>query len=50
MMCGSAGAVVGILAAMAALDPQFIVGAGGKWLRPDNDFNSYLGGLELLHS
>jgi hypothetical protein len=36
------GAVVGAVVALWALDLPFIAGSGGKWLRPENDFNAYL--------
>jgi Family of unknown function (DUF6311) len=38
----AAGAAVGVIVGLAALDPRFILGSGGRWLRPDNDFNAYL--------
>lgn len=28
--------------ALHALDPRFVAGTGGKWIRPDNDYNAYL--------
>ncbi len=37
-----AGALVGLFVALIGLDPSFIVGTGGKWLRPEDDFASYL--------
>ncbi len=37
-----AGGVVGLLIGLQALDPQFIAGTGGKWIRPENDYNAYL--------
>src|ERR1700712_5656370 len=37
-----AGAAVGVVVALAVLAPRFITGTGGRWLRPDNDFNAYL--------
>lgn len=40
--CMGLGALVGIVAACRALDPQFIAGTGGQWSRPGNDFNAYL--------
>jgi hypothetical protein len=36
------GAVVGAIVGLATLDLHFIAGTGGRWLRPDNDFNAYL--------
>jgi hypothetical protein len=39
-----AGALVGLAVALASLDPQFIAGTGGKWVRPENDFNVHLVG------
>ena len=41
-LCLAAAALVGVAAGLLALDPQFIVGTGGKWLRPENDYNAYL--------
>lgn len=38
----AAGALVGCVVALTALDPLFILGTGGEWLRPANDFNAYL--------
>lgn len=37
-----AGALVGLVIGLQALDPSFIVGTGGKWIRPENDYNAYL--------
>ena len=37
-----AGALTGVVVACQALDPQFIAGTGGKWIRPDNDYIAYL--------
>jgi hypothetical protein len=37
-----AGAAVGTLVALLALNLRFIAGTGGRWLHPDNDFNAYL--------
>ena len=36
------GAAVGTVLALLALNLRFIAGTGGRWLRPDNDFNAYL--------
>jgi Family of unknown function (DUF6311) len=36
------GALVGIVIALQVLDPQFIAGTGGKWVRPENDYIAYL--------
>jgi hypothetical protein len=36
-----AGALTGLLIGCAALDPGFIAGTGGKWIRPDDDLVSY---------
>jgi hypothetical protein len=38
---GAAG-VVGLLIGLQALTPEFINGTGGKWVRPENDYNAYL--------
>ncbi len=37
-----AGGVVGLIVGLQALDPLFIAGTGGKWVRPENDYNAYL--------
>lgn len=37
-----AGGLVGLLIGLQALDPQFILGTGGKWVRPENDYIAYL--------
>lgn len=37
-----AGGVVGLIIGLQALAPQFIAGTGGKWIRPENDYNAYL--------
>jgi hypothetical protein len=37
-----AGGLVGLVIALQALDPGFIAGTGGKWIRPENDYNAYL--------
>ena len=37
-----AGGLVGFIVALQALDPQFIAGTGGLWVRPENDYNAYL--------
>jgi Family of unknown function (DUF6311) len=37
------GAAVGALVAFTALDLQFILGTGGKWVLPEGDFIEYLG-------
>jgi hypothetical protein len=36
------GALVGAFLALVALDPHFIIGNGGKWIHPENDYNAYL--------
>lgn len=36
------GAIVGLIVGLRVLDPQFIAGSGGKWVRPENDYNAYL--------
>jgi hypothetical protein len=36
------GALVGGLIALRTLEPAFIAGTGGKWLRPENDYVAYL--------
>jgi hypothetical protein len=41
-VCLAAGALVGCVVALATLDPRFILGTGGKWLHPPDDFNAYL--------
>jgi len=38
----AAGGLVGLFIGLEALDPQFIFGTGGKWIRPENDYNAYL--------
>ena len=38
---GAAG-LVGLLIGLQALTPEFINGTGGKWVRPENDYNAYL--------
>ena len=35
-------ATVGLVFGLQALAPPFITGAGGKWVRPENDYNPYL--------
>ena len=37
-----AGGLVGIIIGLQALDAQFIAGTGGKWIRPEKDYNAYL--------
>ena len=39
-----AGGLIGLIVALQSLDPQFIAGTGGKWLRPENDYNIHLVG------
>jgi hypothetical protein len=41
-VCFAAGALVGLLLALRGLDPGFIAGTGGTWVRPDNDFVAYV--------
>jgi hypothetical protein len=41
-LCFSAGALVGLVVGLYALDPEFIAGTGGKWVRPENDYVAYL--------
>jgi hypothetical protein len=36
-----AGGGVGLVVALFALDPLFIAGTGGKWIRPENDYVAY---------
>ena len=36
------GALVGLIVGLCVLDPQFIAGTGGKWVRPENDYVAYL--------
>ena len=36
------GALVGLILGLRVLDPQFIAGTGGKWIRPENDYIAYL--------
>ena len=36
------GALVGLIVGLRVLDPQFIAGTGGKWVRPENDYIAYL--------
>jgi Family of unknown function (DUF6311) len=36
------GAVVGALLALTALDLRFVLGTGGKWVRPEGDFIEYV--------
>lgn len=35
-------AIVGLLVGLDALAPPFITGSGGKWVRPENDYDAYL--------
>ena len=42
LICMICGALVGVVIALAVLDPQFIAGTGGKWVRPENDYIAYL--------
>ena len=37
-----AGGFVGLIIGLQTLDPQFILGTGGKWVRPENDYIAYL--------
>ena len=37
-----AGGLIGLIIGLQALDPQFILGTGGKWVRPENDYIAYL--------
>ena len=39
---GAGGGLVGLLIGLQALTPEFINGTGGKWVRPENDYNAYL--------
>jgi hypothetical protein len=41
-LCLLSGALAGMAIAVQVLDPQFIAGTGGKWIRPENDYNAYL--------
>ncbi len=41
-VCFAAGGLVGLVLALWGLDPAFIAGTGGKWIRPDNDFAAYV--------
>ena len=36
------GALIGLIVGLRVLDPQFIAGTGGKWVRPENDYIAYL--------
>lgn len=36
------GALAGLILGLRVLDPQFIAGTGGKWIRPENDYVAYL--------
>jgi hypothetical protein len=38
----AAGAAVGAVVALTALQAGFITGRGGTWVRPENDLNAYL--------
>ena len=38
----AAGALVGVIAGVLALDPGFIAGTGQKWITPENDYVAYL--------
>ncbi len=42
LACVALGALTGVAIGLQALDPQFILGTGGKWVRPENDFVAYL--------
>lgn len=41
-LCLITGAIVGAILAVRFLDPGFIAGTGGKWVRPENDYVAYL--------
>jgi Family of unknown function (DUF6311) len=41
-VCMACGALAGIAIALQVLDPKFIAGTGGKWIRPENDYIAYL--------
>jgi len=38
----AAAAIVGLVIGLQALSQPFITGTGGKWIRPENDYNAYL--------
>ena len=40
--CLLIGALVGAAIGLRTLDPAFIAGDGGKWVRPENDYTAYL--------
>jgi uncharacterized protein DUF6311 len=42
LVCVLVGALTGTVIGLQALDPQFVAGTGGKWIRPENDFVAYL--------
>jgi hypothetical protein len=40
--CLATGSLIGLAVALLTLDPAFLAGTGGKWIRPENDFMSYV--------
>jgi hypothetical protein len=40
--CLATGSLIGLAVALLTLDPAFVAGTGGKWIRPENDFMSYV--------
>jgi hypothetical protein len=42
MVCLGVGALVGAAVALLTLDPAFLAGTGGKWLRPQDDLVQYV--------
>jgi hypothetical protein len=42
LVCVLVGALTGVVIGLQALDPHFIAGTGGKWIRPENDYVAYL--------
>jgi hypothetical protein len=42
LLCLLLGALVGGAIALRTLEPAFITGTGGKWVRPENDYVAYL--------
>ncbi len=42
VVCILAGLLIGAWVGLSCLDPHFIMGTGGKWIRPDNDYIAYL--------
>ena len=42
LLCMLAGAAIGLAVGLKVLEPTFITGSDGKWVRPENDYNAYL--------